>query len=210
MNLRAPFFLIIAGKPESGKSYLIKYLMMLNNPQYSGDPFQYGIVFTKTKFNGGYDYLPQKFVHSIYREEVLRNLLRIQSETQAQYRCFVIFDDCLEAFNSNLFTDLSTQYRHYNISLIVSTQYIYKVPPTFRECASAAAIFRQTTERSIRALYDSFGQWFKDYGDFCEYLLENTGEHKFIMFDAKSAGDKSSAYKIMKSPSNLPNFEYIF
>jgi len=212
--LNKPFFLIIAGKPGSGKSHLIKFIMMINHPNYSNDPFEYGIVFTKTKFNGNYDdYIPDKLVHCMYNEQILANLLKMQADTQGAHRAFLILDDCLEerAFRSQLFTDLCTQFRHYNISFILSTQYIYKVPPTLRECSTGAIMFRQTTDASMDALWRSFGQWFGKCQDFKQYLLENTGDHKFIFFQPETSHEETidEVYKVMKSPANIPRFMYL-
>ncbi len=79
-------------------------------------------------------------------------------------RAFLILDDLLsqKAFSSQTFINLSTQFRHFNISIIISTQYIYRLSPTFRESASHAVIFKQTTMRSITALYESYGSRFEN------------------------------------------------
>ena len=136
MELKGPFFTIVAGIPNMGKSNFIKYIMLQNHEKYSANPFRYGVVFTKTKFEGAYKFVPNKFVHSSYDPEVLQNFLKIQEDSEAKHRAFIIFDDCLDVkcFASQLFVDLVTQYRHWNISVLIATQYIYRVPPTVREC----------------------------------------------------------------------------
>lgn len=78
----------------------------------------------------------------------------IQKQNQDK-PAFIIYDDCLpqKAFKSEIFTNLITQYRHYNITVIIATQYIYKVPPTLREGTTYTAIFLQSTRRSIQAIF---------------------------------------------------------
>lgn len=205
-------FMLIAGKPASGKSHFIKYLMMNLHRDYSNDPIKYIVVFTTTKFNRAYsDYIPEQFVHDAYYPEVLESLLKIQSSNGASCRAAVIFDDCLpqKAFTSQLFLNLCTTFRHYRVDVIISTQYIYRVPPVVRECATRVVIFRQTTGRSIQALFESFGSWFNSGKEFANFLLASTGNYKFIYFIANSSSDdRAKVYKIKKCPAKIPEFKY--
>lgn len=215
MELADKFIAIVAGIPNMGKSNFIKYIMLQNHENYSKNPFRYGIVFTKTKFEGAYNFVPAKFVHSKYDPDVLQNLMKIQEDSLAKHRAFVIFDDCLDAkcFSSQLFSDLITTYRHWNISVIIATQYIYRVPPTIRECCRYAVMFRMTTKRSIQALFESFGTFFNNYEEFRKYLLEKTQNYYFILMDRNSKSDKvADVYKCLKvpSPEQIPEFAYSF
>ena len=104
MNIDLPAILLACGKPKSGKSHLIKYFMYTHRKYYD-----YGIVFTKTKFNNAYDYIPDLFVHPNYDEKKLKNLMKLQANLinkGIKKKCFVIFDDCLTSeFNKKLFSD---------------------------------------------------------------------------------------------------------
>ena len=64
------------------------------------------------------------------------------------------------------------------------------------------AIFKQSTKRSIEALYESFGLNYGTYAEFERYLMENTENHQFIFYDFNS----QDPYKIMRAPNNIPNF----
>lgn len=205
---------IVAGKPLSGKSHFIKYLLMHLHPKFSNDPIKYMVVFTTTKFNGKYEeFLPAEYVHPRYDPGVLESLVRIQIETAAKSRAAVIFDDCLDAraFSSQLFLQLCTTFRHLRIDIIIASQYIYKVPPVVRECATRVAIFRQTTRRSLDALFESFGAWFNNLKEFQEYVLRATGNYGFIYYLANSAEESiPQVYKILKCPEEIPQFKYCF
>lgn len=206
MNIEIPSLIICAGKPKSGKSHLIKYIIYKYRHK-----FQYGIVMCKTSFNDGYDYIPEDFVHSKYDENKIKNLMKLQSkliENGIINDCFLILDDCLTCdYNKELFTDLITQYRHYHITVIISTQYIYKVNPTIRECANYAMLFRQSTKRSIEAVYESFGAHFDNYESFKQYITNNTDDHKFIFVDINSDQDDiDNIYQVMKAPKKIPKF----
>ena len=105
--------------------------MLLNNEEYSNNPFKYGLCITNTSFNGQYSqFIPDEFIHSTLDLSLIDNLMNIQ-KTQIEAngsapRAFLILDDCLsvKAFTSQTFLSLSTQFRHYNISIIVATQYL--------------------------------------------------------------------------------------
>jgi hypothetical protein len=45
------------------------------------------------------------------------------------------------------------------------------------------------------------------YTDFKKYLLENTGDHCFVFYDARNgATSLDERYKVMKSPEKIPDF----
>ncbi len=212
INRTTPGFSILVGKPASGKTYLLNYLLMLDHPDYNKDPFRYGVVFTTTKFNRHYEsLLPAEYVHSKYQPEVLQNLLDIQASTEGKHRAFVIFDDCLDqkGFASQLFTNLSTCYRHYKLDIFILTQYVYKIPPVVRECSTRVAVFRTTTKRSIEALYESFGAFFDNYVAFSKYILDNTGDYQFVWYIANSSAESiDDIYHIKKCPENVPKYRF--
>lgn len=210
----SPGFTLIIGKPNSGKTFLLKYLLMLDHESYNKLPIKYGLIFTTTKFNKHYETIfPSDFIHSSYNPDALQGLLDIQSETAAQNPAVVIFDDCLDmkGFTSQLFLNLTTTYRHYNITVYLITQYVYRVPPTVRECASRVAIFRTTTERSLKACYESFGGFFSKYDDFRKFVIEKTGDYSFIWYIANSSAEQiDQVYKVLKCPQKIPDFNFIY
>lgn len=208
-----PGFTILVGKPASGKSYLLSYLLALDHPHYNDNPILYAVVFTTTKFNRQWsEIFPEDYVHAGYNPGALQAMLDIQSEN-SRNRAAVIFDDCLDqkGFASQLFLNLTTTYRHYNLDVYISTQYLYRVPTTVRECATRVALFRTTTERSLKACYESFGAFFKTFDEFRKFLIEHTSDHAFIWYIANSSEeDRDKIYLPMKAPDKLPTikFEY--
>jgi hypothetical protein len=218
LNQNRPFFLILSARPSSGKSHLIEYLMLLNNPEYNKNPFEYGLVLTGTSFNGQYNkFIPADFIHSSLDLSVIDNLMAIQASqmeaTGSAPRAFIILDDCLsqKAFSSQTFINLSTQFRHFNISILIATQYIYKVPPVFRESATHAAIFKQTTMRSITALFESYGSAFNNVKEFSKYITNNLGDYRFCLYYSNSSEeDIKKLYPIFKAPDSLPEFNYSY
>ena len=217
-KLNLPFSIGLYGKPRMGKSYLIRYMLSLHTKGKNiYKKFNYGIVFSKTVFNKQYDFFPSKYIYPAYNEDALRNLMAVQSQIRLEHnkippQCVVIFDDCLDSktFNSQLFRDLCCNYRHYSISLIVSTQYPYLIPPVLRSTFSYVVIFKQFGKRAIEAVFDSHAQiGFDKLNDFKNYMATNTGDYKFIFVDNEcNYDDINEMYKIMKAPARVrkPNF----
>ena len=213
MQLTKPFSILICGRPGSGKSQLIRFILCENSADYSTDPFKFGIVMCNTSFNNSYDYIPDNYVHSKFDISIIENMMMIQESTNAVHRAFLVLDDCLPQgeFNNQIFTRILTQFRHLNISIIIATQYIYKVPPTFRECATHVAIFKQTTKRSFSALFESFGSYFESLNDFMNYVQSNTGDYKFILYSVNSSSKEiKDLYQVKKAPKRISEFNYSF
>jgi hypothetical protein len=73
------------------------------------------------------------------------------------------------------------------------------------------AMFFMTGERALMALYKSYGQMFDSYNDFKKYLLENTGNHQFIWFNARNGATSiDRRYQIMKCLETIPDFQLKF
>jgi hypothetical protein len=61
-----------------------------------------------------------------------------------------------------------------------------------------------TSKPAIEALYNSYRQMFDSYTDFKKYLLENTGDHCFVFYDARNgATSLDERYKVMKCPEKI-------
>jgi hypothetical protein len=207
LSLQIPYLLIINGTQGSGKSHLIKYLMREN---FLGpNKFDYGIVFSNTAWeHGSWDYLPENFVYEEFNESALTNLMKLQKENHKKgikTNAFVIFDDCLddaEQFTGASIKKLSTQLRHYNITIIISTQYPHLVPPRLRANSMYSIFFNiGSGRRGKDSLFQAYGGMFKDFTTFNEYYNNNIKDHKFIMYNKDE--DKYCTYRC---PETIPPF----
>src|SRR5687768_9029128 len=130
IDVDVPSLMLINGPQGSGKSRLITYLMHKLRKK-----FDYGIIFTNTFFDSDpFPFIKPEYIHPEYDEEVLENLMNKQAkliEKGIIKEAFVIMDDCLDdpgEFKSAALKKLSTQCRHYHITLIMSTQYCNALP----------------------------------------------------------------------------------
>lgn len=212
MNILVPSLIIITASIGSGKSHLLRYIM-----NEIKDKLDYGIVFSHTIFDDeNLDYIPKKFKHRVYNPDLIKSLMKIQSEQPKQIRkkAFMILDDFLGGKSTKktpnwstcpVFTDLLSELRHYNVFIVINTQYINKIPPIVREQALNVAIFNSDTKRSLNALYESYGQSFNSYDLFREHILRNVKEHNFLWY-TRGVSNMKERYKIMNAPKKIPKF----
>lgn len=207
--IKTPAFILLCAEPESGKSYLIKYLMYKLSRN-----FEYGIVFSSTDdLNKDYSYIQPNYIYNNYNEEYLKNFLRLQRKLKKP--AFLILDDCVGSINMNskLLKHLFTTYRHYNLTLFVSTQYIYAVPPTLRSCANYAFIFFVEDDRTITALHKTYFNEM-DHDNVVKFISQATAPHslndkgKFILVRKKVPREEK--YIISRAPPKIQNFKLVF
>lgn len=209
MNLQTPAVYVICGLQGGGKSHLIRYMM-----SEMRDKFDCGVVFSNTGFSeGNFEYVDKRFVHLEYQPQVLKNLkdiFRKRIEAGRPLSGFVIFDDCLEGgqWKEPELRSLITQVRHYNITIIISTQYPKAIPPLFRTNTWQAFMFAMPTEDAMKAMWSNFGQMFGSYPEFKQFLLQATStRHQFIAYNAREGPpDPRGRYQVMIAPKNIPKF----
>lgn len=217
MNLDYPFSMIITGMPGAGKTGFIKYIFCQNTKKNTKDPFRYGIIFTHSKQDNEYNFLPQKYIHPTYDPDILQEFINIQKKEKKKNgsapKCFLVFDDCLDkkAFMSKLFIELVTTYRHLNINIIITAQYLKNLTTTMREACRYAVLMKQTTDTSIIASFNNFGYGFKNLNEFRAFLIENTMDHGAVFIDRR-ASKLEDVYRVFKfpNPKELPSIKYQF
>jgi hypothetical protein len=199
---------LFVGSSEQGKSHLIKYLL-INLCMMK--KFKTGIVFTTTKFTGGYDFIANKnLIISKYDEDILKKYLKkIREANTNGNSCpnFIIFDDMIGSLDvrSPFIQNFVSTFRHYNIGIFISTQYVYRVDPLFREQTNRCFIFKQNTKRSYEALYEAFGLGFEDYKSFKKQLDLITSEPYRCLLYKKEDTDMSKKYMAYKAKSEIPD-----
>lgn len=208
MPISIPGVFIINSKSGGGKSHLISYLFY--ELVYIRKRVAYGIAFSKTIYNASnLFYIPEKYKYPSYQETALKNLLELQKSIPESHRptAFVLFDDCIsdpKQWNSPVLLDAITQCRHWRLWVILSTQYINKIPPSMREGAFQVALFYMDTKRSLEAAYESYGQDFEDFQSFKRFLQSKTGDHRFLFKDKCTNGEDT--WKVFRCPPHIPRF----
>jgi hypothetical protein len=71
--IEKPSVLLFVGKPSKGKSNAIKWFILKHSVDIK--MYNFGIVFTRTKFNEDYDYIDNRFVYGNYDQNILAQYL---------------------------------------------------------------------------------------------------------------------------------------
>lgn len=179
-----PTVVSLVGKAELGKTNLLRHLIYKNTVDHKY--FQFGIVFTGTKYDEEYDYLPDEAVIDGWDEECFADYvdyLKAQVKRLGKKKMppnFMIFDDLIGTlYASKRFTNFMGTYRHTKTTIFITTQYLRKAIATeLRENTKIAFIFRTRFALSLEGLYEAFGQLFKRKRDFFK-LLENVTTENF-------------------------------
>ena len=211
-----PLIISVSGKPSTGKSYFVKSLIYYYTKlKY----FRFGLVLTRTKFTGGYEWMPDEYVKDEYNEEYLvkyfQKLKKYKEKTGTIPANFLIIDDFMGSINlySPFWMHLISCFRHYNVSIIISAQSVVGKGASstlLRECCNLSVMFRTVFKNTLVGLYECYGGLFEDYNEFINTFLRITSQkHHFMMF-VNDKPDKESSYFDVIAPPNVPEFKLKF
>ena len=115
------------------------------------------------------------------------------------YSIMVIFDDIDVTKKNDKVAELFTQGRHYNLSVIVSSQNAaYFLDPTKRSNIDYLA-FRKVENTYKKTLWNMCNTKMK-FEEFKDFINENTTDYKFILYDNTSqTKDDKERFKIVKA-----------
>lgn len=208
MDFNDPSVVVAVGKPKRGKTNSVKWCILKN--AVDNKIFKYGIVFTKTKFNEDYKFIPEQYIYTHYEPDILNQFIDGISELDTKPACFVVFDDQLGLLNRNDPTLLNfiSIHRHLNCSIFFSFQYLYGAMPVLRCCTTAALLFNCKGKRSIEGMFENFGQLFDSFDQFKAYFLALTKEPYVAMLYLQDVDDIEDNYLHFKAP-DMTKFKHI-
>ena len=208
LTLKTPHLGLFVARRNSGKTTLMRHLLYT---LARGQKFRWVTVISPTAFNGEWtSIVGDQSVLPTFDEDYIADLMEEQAglrDSGTDNPGLLILDDCLGAanFQSEVFTRLASAGRHYQISLWISTQHFFKLPPVLRTNADYMFVLGVQNERVARALWEEFGglsfdtwkalQAFaatatRDFGALC---VNNT--------------DARSPVSVVRAPSKQPAFK---
>ena len=203
IDFTEPQVIVCVGKPKSGKSVITSYFVK----KYSLEGiFKFGIVFTRTKFNNDYNYVPKKYIFTEYKPEILKKYMngleKMKKKKGKIPPNFVIFDDHQGILNRNdpTFINFISCHRHYKSTVFLNFQYLYGASPTLRECTTVALLFNSKGKRTLNGLFENFGQLFDNYEDFKDYFLSLTKKKHVAMMYVQDIDELKDNYLYFKAP----------
>lgn len=205
--------IVFIGKPGTGKSTLIKYILFAKK-----NIIPVGIVINGTEdMNNFYsEFFPSLFVFNKYDEKVLQEILdrqerAIKSELSNKW-LVIILDDC--TYEKKIFDSAVQKYmflngRHINILYFIVTQYSVDLPPTLRTCVDGVFVFKETNERNLKILHQNYCGVIPEFNVFKQYMEQITGNFTALYFDSQNQSVKEwhECVYYIKAP-RVPNFKF--
>lgn len=189
-----PFSSMIIASRRSGKSYLIKHLFT----KYWAKKFDIVVVMSPTNFNGFYEeFIFGNFFFDELNAEFLELLLTKQKKREEEgkksRKVLLILDDCSDDRErySGLIQKIYTKGRHYNISVIFSTQESVLTSTVWRNNSDFIIVGKQLGGRGRQNVADNFlignidedevPAGLSERGYMGQLLRKYTADHSFIV-----------------------------
>ena len=192
------FFMLISGKPASGKTSLILNLICKNNKVYN-KKFDRIYVFSPsliTLKDDPFGELPDNQLHTEITQENLEQSLSEIANTGE--KILYIFDDTVNDMKrAGVLTTLNRMLmnrRHLagaggSVSFIITTQIYNKVPITLRKTATQVILYSTKNKKEIDTIFDELILIPKeDYYQILKYCFDK--KHNFIYIDINKSHDK--------------------
>lgn len=158
-----PFLGIVQGGVRSGKSVLMTNLV-LNPSFYRDDIFDHVVVVSPTCHND--DSLKPLAecctVFAEYDDEIVESLVKIANKQREKGEkidhVLLILDDCVGMIQrGSAIANLCTRYRHYKISIIITSQLFRAVPNVCRTNMSFYIIFKTENAKELAKMEEELG-----------------------------------------------------
>jgi hypothetical protein len=193
LELKSHGLFVICSSNNSEKSNTIKQIVRRNCKR-----FHRIIVISPTSMQSDeYDYLPQKFIHQIYQQEIISNIVDVQ-KLNSHLHCLVILDDSVGVidFNSKLLKNLWTSLRHYNLTFIISIQYLKFITPLMKNNCMSLFVTK-IKEHSLKSMFELTD--FSDINQFKEFMLKVCVNYNIVKLNLQSRYNKKIlVYLIVK------------
>lgn len=182
-----PFLMCVLGPVRSGKSVLINNLIYNENFGYC-DMFEKVIIFSPTvEIDDSMRFINQdediiKFTGEDLEnmDDILKSIIEEQKDTDKDDRehILIIIDDLIEKLKSKTLSNLCSRYRHYKISLILTSQYYKSFSPIIRSNAGYWVLYKSHVEKERNKIDDDFNM----YPGFIRYYDEAVKEKYHFLY----------------------------
>ena len=178
----------LIGKRNSGKSQMLRYLVKQQQALFK----KIFVICPTESVNHFYkDLIPKENIFESYNEDWIDKLIKKLSEINAgksdevASHVLLILDDCCSDTNfhqSKSFKKLCTRGRHIKISVIITCQYIYQVPPVARN-NSDFILCSQMNTQGLDLLTSEFLMGNISKKEFIDMYYRNTADYGFLIIN---------------------------
>jgi hypothetical protein len=187
---------VMCAKRGSGKSYLTRDV--LYRLHCAG--FPRCVIFSQTETANCFfsDFIPGVFIHSPFNLNTLTDIWNKQKEIIMKQSCgqldanqdtriLILLDDCSferKTFTSNVIREMVCNGRHYNLTLIITLQYLMDMPPTLRSNIDFAWFFADNIRTNRERLYRQFCGFYPSYRTFEAVFEACTGDYECMVVNS--------------------------
>ncbi len=211
-NIKNNALILIVGKVRASKSTIISNLLL--NDAFYNDTFDDVIIVSQTASQDVTSrFLVEKYsgnVYNDYSDDIIKSIVDSQKELDKEDMpalCLII-DDCIgsEGLGKNSYLwYLCSRYRHYNLTLIITTQVFKYCPPVVRANCSDLIICWNINDKEIMKIAEEFGDSF--FGDVDRMLniykkLVQKDPYTFLYIQTQTG----RVYKTFTQELKIPEF----
>ena len=194
---------VMIGKRNTGKSFLVKDLLYHNNN------FKVGTVISGTESSNGFysKIVPKIFIHDEYKPEIIDKIIQRQkmvikqrnkdietfSHSSVDPRSFLILDDCLydnSWINDKNIRSLFMNGRHLKMFFLITMQYPLGIPPNLRTNIDYVFILRENYRANRKRIYENFAGMFDSFESFCQVMDQCTEDYECLVIDNTTKSNK--------------------
>ena len=196
---------LLLAKRNAGKSQLLRYLYLLQRHLFKS---VFVICPTESINNFYKDIVNEKNIFDSYNEDWVEQLIKKMTEINGGGKSdaeashiLSILDDCGSDTNfhqSKSFKKLCVRGRHIKISVIITCQYIYQIPPVARNNCDFILCSQMNTQ-GLDLLTSEFLMGNIKRADFLDMYYRNTKDHGFLIINNNCASSNENLDEIYGS-----------
>lgn len=205
--LTPPFLLVINSTTGTGKTTLCSNIILRKNfyDQINTKYFDLFVIISPTIYNDKSSKALLEFADAVYDDyddSIIEDLVQLQKEDETEEQhILLLIDDCV-GYNMNKVKYISTRYRHFRISIIISLQ-AFKTKgthPTLRQNASGYIIGKVRSFPEYRKMEENFAEQFGGAKVFKKIYDEAVkGKYNFLFLDIKNGKAYKNFQKLLYS-----------